>query len=641
MGMHYVFFPLVHTISVGCDNMTIINETTVVVYNADELKTALEGAIYTDIFFGANITLTRGITIAPSKKTVTIDGTYLGIRYKYQDIKSSGTGDTISVRSANNTKVTVQNIDVTGFNYYGIIYVPEDSSLQNIVVEYNNLTYVGPQCSFHPTGISRYIDCNIQIITAYSAANEVAECNRIEIGGTTTIYHTSTIDSMFWFRGSVTPYFKILPGATVTMTATARELFYGPTNLLFSVGQNAKLNFTTYHGMGYGTFSTNQVLIDKGAQVTISQTAQNGNYPTWYCNGSFTINENASVSMISNYSGNSSNYNLYFNSSNASFNINNPEALIFYNKNATAIYSNSQIPFNFTFCRFNRWLKASDFKVAGTLQDLPNYAWYKTNSISTIIGTWNASSTTITSTNYTDEELNHLPALTNFQFQKTPVFSIGKMLLNIDAVTDKQTKIQGYTTPLAEVQIKYQNTTNIITANDIGTFTDTLPSVLPEGTEIQFLANAPSHFIYQIKTITVIYSGELTVDSAPKTIQFQMVPFSTSPVLCARSAEIPIQVTDTRIYSSNWTLLAAIDHDLTSATGLVLTDSIVYIDSENTITPLSTTPLIVYHGENNNGKTKITTVNWLSEEGIILRVENEAIENGVQYEATIIWTIEE
>lgn len=621
--------------------MTIINETTVVVYTADELSTALENSVYTYIYFGANITLTRGITISPAKKTVTIDGTYLGIRYTYQDMRSSGTGDTISVRSANITKVTVQNIDVTGFNYYGVIYVPENNALQNIVIEYNNLTYVGPQCSFHPTGISRYIDCNIQIVTAYSAANEVAECNRIEIGGTTTIYHTSTIDSMFWFRGSVTPYFKILPGATVTMTATARELFYGPTNLIFSVGQNAKLNFTTYHGMGYGNYSTNQVLIDKDSQVTITQTAQNGSYPTWYCNGSFTINENASVSMISNYSGNSSNYNLYFNSSNASFNINNPEALIFYNKSTRAIYSNSQIPFNFTFCRFNRWLKAADIKVAGTLQDLPNYAWYKTNDISTIIGTLNASSTTITSTNYTAEELNHLPALTNFQLQNTPVFSIGKMMLNIDAITDKQTQIQGYTTPLAEVQIKYDDSQQIVVANDTGVFTTTLSNALPEGTEIQFLANSPAHFIYQEKTITVVYSGELTLDSAPKTIQFQMIPFSTSPVLCARSTEVQIQVTDTRIYSSNWTLLAAIDHNLTSSTGLVLTDSIVYIDTDNTITPLSTSPIVVYRGENNSGKTKITTVNWATEQGIILRVENEAIENGVQYEATITWTIEE
>lgn len=622
--------------------MTMINDTTVVVYTMAELKTALEGVNYTYIYFGANITLTTGITIAPTKKEIIIDGTYNGIRYTYQDMKSASSGDTISVRNANITKVTVQNIDVTGFNYYGIIYVPEDNSLQNIVIEYNNLTYNGPQCTFHPTGLSRYLDCNINIITAYLAANEVAECNRIEIGGTTTIYHTSTIDSMFWYRGTITPYFKILPNAVVTMTATARELFYGPTNLALLIGQNARLNFTTYHGMGYGTFSTNQVLIDKGAQVSITQTARNGSYPTWYCNGPFTINENASFTMISNYSGiTSSNYNICFTSANASMTINNPKQIIFYNKGASAIYSNAQIPFYLTFCRFNRWLKASDITIAGSLQDLPNYAWYKTNDLSTISGTLNASTTIITSNNYTTEELSTLPPLTNFQFQNTPVFSIGKMMLNIDAITDKQTEIQGYTTPLSEVQINYQNTAYIVTADSNGIFQKTLSSPLPEGTEISFIANQPNHFIYQTKNVTVVYSGELTLDFAPKTIQFSMIPFSISPVLCSRSTGLQIQVTDTRIYSSNWKLYAKINHDLKSTNGLTLTDSLVYVDNDNNITPLSTSSIIVYTGESNNGTTKITTVDWPEKQGIILKIENEAVENGVQYETDIIWSIEE
>lgn len=32
-------------------------------------------------------------------------------------------------------------MDITGNNYYGIIYVPESASYKDIITEYNNITY--------------------------------------------------------------------------------------------------------------------------------------------------------------------------------------------------------------------------------------------------------------------------------------------------------------------------------------------------------------------------------------------------------------------------------------------------------------------------------------------------------------------
>ena len=127
----------------------MINQNTVVVYTSLELKNCLEGNnSYNYIYFGDDITLASGIIISSTKSIVTIDGTYNGIRHTYQDMKSTGYGDTISARSSNISKVTVKNIDVTGYNYYGIIYVPEDNSLKNVIIEYNNLKYFGPQIPF-------------------------------------------------------------------------------------------------------------------------------------------------------------------------------------------------------------------------------------------------------------------------------------------------------------------------------------------------------------------------------------------------------------------------------------------------------------------------------------------------------------
>ena len=280
--------------------MTIIDANTVVVMTSSELKTVLEGVnTYTTIYFGANITLAAGITINASKTNLIIDGTYNGVRYRYTDMRSTATGDTIAILSAVNANIVVRNMDITGYNYYGVIYVAEDTSLRNVVVEYNNVVYVGPQMTFHPTGLTRYVDTTITIQANYSPANEVAECNRIEIGGKTTINTTSSSTSMFWFRGdSTTAYFHILESANVNITSPSRELLYGYDNLAFSVLKNSTFNLTTYYGMSYATFGTGATLIDTNATLKLTQTGVFASYPTWYIGGAFTMNENSSLIII-------------------------------------------------------------------------------------------------------------------------------------------------------------------------------------------------------------------------------------------------------------------------------------------------------------------------------------------------------
>lgn len=53
----------------GEQNTTIINDTSVVVFTSEELKTVLEqNNNYTKIYFGANITLTSGIKMQVQKQ---------------------------------------------------------------------------------------------------------------------------------------------------------------------------------------------------------------------------------------------------------------------------------------------------------------------------------------------------------------------------------------------------------------------------------------------------------------------------------------------------------------------------------------------------------------------------------------------
>ena len=187
---------------------------------------------YTTIYFGNDITLTTGISISSSKTSVIIDGAYVGIIHTFTDKKSASTSDTIMIKSPLIKNVIVQNMNVIGYNYYGVICVTETNLYKDTVVEYNNVTYKGPQISFHPYGLTRFINCEITIEDNYNAGNEVAECNKIEIGGITNITHKSTGNSSFWFRNS-NPSFTILASSTVNFTSEKRELIYGVTNLTF------------------------------------------------------------------------------------------------------------------------------------------------------------------------------------------------------------------------------------------------------------------------------------------------------------------------------------------------------------------------------------------------------------------------
>lgn len=620
--------------------MTIINNNTVVIYNSDELKKVLEEENnYTTIYFGNDITLTTGISISSSKTSVIIDGAYNGVIHTFTDKKSSSTSDTIMIKSPLIKNVIVQNMNVTGYNYYGVICVTETNLYKDTVVEYNNVTYKGPQISFHPYGLTRFINCEITIEDNYNAGNEVAECNKIEIGGITNITHKSTGNSSFWFRNS-NPSFTILASSTVNFTSEKRELIYGVTNLTFNILKNANFHVTTYNGLSYGNYGTGNTTIGENALFTLKQTNRNGGYSTWYSYGTINLAENSSLNIINNYPNiSSNNYNIYFSGDNAGLILNNPKKVALYNSSANIIYSSSTIPFEFNFNRLNLFNDAIDLQNEITNDTLPTYAWYKDN-ISNIKGTFSNSKTTITSHNYSEEELRNVPNLDNFIFVNKKIFSIGDFQIHMNALTDKDTQIKGITDPLSSILIKYNDVSTVVIADDKGAFTYTYTTELPIGTNITLIAKKINEPIYHTKSIQIVYSGELILDSASKVVNFTFEPISTNPILCPRKNNLIITVIDSRVASSNWKLYASIDSDLTSDTGVTLKDALVFVGEDSIITPLSKTPILVYEGESNDGNVKTTNIIWNQDKGILLRI-NDTLINGMKYNSTINWYLEE
>jgi hypothetical protein len=621
--------------------MIIINQNTVVVFTSSELKEALENDNgYTYIYLGSDITLSSGIAISNKKSEVIIDGTYNNVMYNYIDQKKLGTSDGIYVTGAFTSKVTVKNINITGYNYYGVIYVSEASAYKNTTIEYSKVTYVGPQISYNPMGITRFLDSVITIKDNYASGNEVAECNQIEIGGNTTIIHNSTGNSSFWFRNS-SPSFTILSGASVYFTSTARELFYGVTDLVFTISKNASFYVSVYNGLAYGTFGTGTTIIDENATFSLNKTHYSGSYPTWYSYGTITLNKGSTLNIINNYENiTSSNYNILFSGNGSGLILNNPEKVVLYNSVGNVISARNNSIFDFTYNRINLFNTAISITDDISKDTLPTYSWYKSSELSKVSGTFTSAKTTVVSNNYTEEEMKNLPSLSNFNIIDKKILSIGTFFFCINPITEKDTTISGTTRANASILIEYEDSSVVVNADENGDFSYSYSIPLPVGTVITFTCKYYEDLLYYTKQVEVVYSGELLLDSATKSFQFETYAINKNPVICPRLTNLSVRVIDSRINSSDWKLYAAINHEMESDYGIVLGDSLVFVDESGDIKSLSDTPTLVYTGKNNGGSTTTTDITWEENKGILLRL-NDPLENNVKYSAQIIWTIEE
>lgn len=614
--------------------MQRINTNTVVVYNYTELKSALENTTDTFVYLGSDITLTNGIKINASKTSVIIDGTYQGVTYTLTDNKSTAASDTIYIASSNNKAVTVENLNFVGYNYYGIIYVPDSSTYSNTILTYKNITYVGPQICFHPYGLTKFIDCDITIQDNYSVGNEVAECNRIAIGGSTSIMHKSTANSGFWFRNS-NPSLTILEGAKVNFTSTSREFIYGVTNLVFTIEKNASFYVTAANGFAYQSFGTGLTKLCENATFVLKKTSSNGAYATWYSYGHLYVLENATLEIINDYTGlTTSNHNITFPNSSGALNLVNPLKVLLYNKVADVINVVNKIPFNFSFTRINMFSVASLFDS----EDFPEFSWYKDSEVGVVNGSLTSSATTITENNFTEEELTKLPALSNFKMQGKKILSIGTMPLMISAITDVSLEIKGLTVADSFVKINYLDVDVSVKALYTGRFTYQHSDTIPIGTEVTFNVKYPNDFIYITKVVTVIYPGEISI-VAPDKITFLLEPISSEPLICPKASEVNIIIDDTRIDTTSWYLYASVSKDLTSSDDYSLPKSLVFQDSEGNYITLSDVPTLIYSDESLE-TPKTTTITMATDKGILLNL-NTPIRNNTLYTTDITWRLEQ
>lgn len=623
--------------------MKIINNKIVQVYTSEELSSVLESENeYEYIYLGNDITLEKGITINNNKEKVTIDGTYTNIKFKFTGMNSNASTDTI-IASPNIKEIKIKNMDIEYTNNYGVVYAPAESLYKDVAVTYENINFLGTQLSFNPFGTTQIIDSIINIEDTNSiTAGEVCESSRVIIGGNTTISSKATTCPLFIFRNDPPNISMIfLCKSNINIYTDTKELMNGTNKLNFTILHDTEVNIITGNGFSvYSTTGANNVLIDERASLKIIEKSHQ-RVPMWNIFGNLTMKEGSTLQLINSYKDTPiDNYNIYFKGNNPQINLDNPKEILIYTKNANVIYTNNPITYKIKCCRINFWIDSQELTSAGGISNLPDYYWYKNDDLLELTGTITQTETSITTHNLTEEELANLPSLDNFKFQSKKQFSIGAIKTNIHPLNNTQDTISGHTSSFADVLIKYNGNTEIVTAEEDGFFKYDLTASIPDNTEIEFISNISNSFLYETRKITTPFNGELSLMDTDNSLSFSLIPINNSKIF-PRTKKIVISVVDSRLNSSNWRLFSYIDTPLTSLSGYLLEDALIFkkLTNENII--LNETPQLVFQGVDTGGNPNKIDLTFSEEKGPLLDLTNNALVANEEYFANIHFKVEE
>lgn len=622
--------------------MKILDSKTVVVTTSEELKSVLEEDNgYSYIYFGNDITLESGIVINNNKESIVIDGTYLDTCYTYTGMVSTKQENCIAA-SPNNKKIVIKNINIIHTNTHSVIYVRGDHDYDDIYLEYNNITFVGVQLVYNPFGSVKIKDSNITMkLLNEKSAEEVAECKNILLEGNITIRSSATNSAIFAFRYD-TPYptLKILPYSVVNITSENQCFVTKTTTLNMEIMHDSEFNLTTVNGFSNSTNGVNNALIDERATFNFIENSHI-DVPMWNIYGTLTVNEGSSLFVINSFKDTpTDNYNIYFKEG-SNFILNNPKEVVLYNKNAPVLHTDSSINFSLKLDRINMWEEAVELASGGTINNLPDYAWYKEVNLISISGTFEENNFIIDSHNLTEEEINKLPDLSNFIFNNKKVISIGSTKINIHPINSTTTSIGGHTKEISDILIKYNNQEYIIDTNDEMAFEHNIIDSIPDGTEIEITSCVPGSFIYKTRTITTPFSGELTLMDSPSNVPFVLNPIQTNPIVLPKKNENIVKVIDSRTNSSDWKLYVHLTKTLTSKNNFTLPNAIIFKKLDNGIIILNEIPSLIYTGFNSYGNIEVYNITWSTDKGLLLRLDNNYLEVNEDYNTKVIWSLKE
>lgn len=634
--------------------MIIIDESTVAVETEEDLQSALSNDNgYTTIYLAEDITLSQGITILPSKTNIVIDGTYpldgTGTVQTYTDMNSSSSGDLIKITSNSSLVITLQNMNIVGRNYYGIIMVSD--GIVGVTTNYVNVNYTGPQLIYNAGGYNSLIDVTYTSVASSSSdAQEVAEVSNITIGGNTTINHQSPVggNAMFWFRNGSEPSFVINENSNVVFNTTS-YCFYTDLHPDITIGAGANVSFYPTLAMfnNQGHYANSLTISDSSSlYIAPGPGATAANSSPLVLASDLTVGTGANVFIQSTLSSMPA---IYFNAA-ATISLTDPQSFVLYCNAAQAIATNGHsISFNLSAEQINLWLYANSTNPGG-IDDIADFKWYRYNDPASdsyeplsIAATLVSSTCTVTDDNFTAEELVELPALTNFNPGTMQVLSLGK-LLTINPVTDGQNPVSGTTMANAAIQIEYTSEetgyTDTTTAEASGNF-----SLIPSAPiDLDALVTISAHIPFLTGTLSTnaIDAGDLSLTVPSEELPFVMNPLSLASLIVYGRDPIwqQLVVSDTRVYPTPWQISATIDSDMTSKinSAHTLPAALIYVDENEQIYSLGSDPVVVFTNDGESAGDTIIT--WDDLKGVLLQGNEVTFFANEEYTAKINWELE-
>ena len=605
---------------------------------SDELKQAVsEDNNYNYIYLGNDITATSGFVINSNKNELIIDGTYNNEKYTYTNNLSSEA--TVIKASTTNKRIILKNMNIVSSHGYGVVYVPSHPNYSDVVIEYNNINFSGIELSQNYYGTTKIVDSIIEIKDTNSiSAQRACNSNRIIIDGVSTITNDSNTNTIFFFNDVIPSLVKFMPNSKVSVT-TNREFMNGTNRMDLTIGHGAEILLTTGNGFAKTTtHGARNVLVEEMANFTVIEKSHQ-RVPMWNVFGDFVVKEGASVAVLNTYMATpSDNYNIYFKGTNQKFILDNPKYINIYTKNASVVYTNNPVDFIFKFTRINMWIYALDYTSACTLDDPPAFYWYKEKYPVEMVGVLNKDSTTISSHNFTEKELNSLFDINNFSLQNIKILTIGMLKINVHPITDTTDAISGHTIPYSNIKIEYDSKSLTATADENGLFEAKINSAIFDNTRIKITSCLNSSFAE--RKVTTPFAGELTLLKATDNISFNIVPSSTNPIILSKKNKTVITVVDSRINSSNWKLYINFINPMIEENGKVLIDSLFFKKFNNEEILLKTNKKLVYESLDSGKNVGVSKVTFSTDKGLFLK-PNKDLLGDEDYSTIVIWSVEE
>ena len=612
--------------------MQIINDTTVVVNDNDELKSVLsENNTYNYIYLGNNIEANSGFIINSNKSKVIIDGTYNGVKYTYTNYLTLE--EEVIKASTGNKKIILQNMNIELSNPYGVIYVPSHPNYSNVLVEYKNINFNGIELSFNYYGLTKITDSVITVKDTNNVnAQRVCNSNRIIIGGNTSITSNSTTNQVFFFNDVIPSFVKIVPNSKVNIT-TDKEFMNGTNRLDLIVGHGSEFLLTTGNGFAITTtHGARNVTVEEMASFTFIE-KNHQRVPMWVVFGDFVVKTGASLSVLNTYMNTpSDNYNIYFKGNNQNFILDNPKYVNIYTKNANIFYTNNPVNFDFKFSRINMWIYALDYNLACNIDDEPAYFFGKNNYLSEVKGVFDKDTTTITSHNLSDSDLS------NFSFQNKKIFTLGLLKINVHPLNSSVNTISGHTIKDTNLKIEYDDKSYSATSDENGYFEVNIGSNITNNKRIKI--TSVLNGIFNERVVTTPFQGELTLLKVTENIPFDVDNITTNPIIIPKKNNTIVTIVDSRQVSTKWKLYVNYVNPMIEKSGKVLLDSLFFKKFNNDSIDLKTEKKLIFEASDSGGNVSVSNVTFSPDKGLYLKPSSNLLEDE-DYSTLIIWSVEE